>query len=54
MRDTTVTIHPTVKQSVNSILYYVSVEQDMAMGKVLEDMLKDSPKYQEAMKKYRM
>jgi len=52
MRDTTVTIHPTIKQSVNAVLFYASQDEDKAIGKVIEEMLQDSPKYQELVRKY--
>lgn len=48
MRDTTVTIHPTVKQSVNAVLYYLSVEEDKSIGKVIEEILTECPRFQEA------
>lgn len=44
-RDTTVTIHPTIRQSTNAALYRISVEKNIPIGWVLEEVLLRDPEF---------
>jgi len=46
MKDTTVTIHPTIKQSVNQIIWEEALKEDISMGRALEKFITTSPLYQ--------
>jgi hypothetical protein len=52
VRDTTVTIHPTVKNSTNIVLYLLSIDKKTSLGKIIEELLNESEKFKDAKKKY--
>lgn len=53
MNDTTVTIHPTIKQSINQIIWEEAVNENISMGRALEKFICTSPLYEKRIKEKR-